>query len=167
MALVLLQGGSAQSRVKNRFRKARSYRPESARPGKPIRDGSAAEPARRAQGDIRIVGGFRHANLRIRLRHRAFGGGDIRAAFEKIGGDADRDRRRIGIQRLHRNRKSRCGFACQQSDRMLVLRSQNAEVCVLRLCRFQLSFGLSDRFICSNAGFELDLGEIQSFLIGE
>ena len=55
----------------------------------------------------------------------------------------------------------------QNGDRMLVLGAQDSEVRILSLRRFQLGFRLSHRFIGSEAGAILALGQVQGFLVGD
>ena len=50
---------------------------------------------------------------------------------------------------------------------MLVLRAQNAEIGVLGLRGFKLSFGLGHRFVGINARLIQNLGQIERFLVSD
>ena len=85
-------------------------------------------PADALKCDRGKEGRLRDADLRVRLRHRAFRGSDIGAAFQKLGGNAQRNGGRIALKSLWEAQKS-TRLADQKRDRMFVLRRRTPDWC--------------------------------------
>src|SRR5271157_5793648 len=162
---VLFHGGATQTAIVNRLGNGRAHGPEPAWPSKPTGTGRGLEPGGSAKSQRRIKRGSCDADLRIGLRHQPLGCGDIRAALQKLRGDAEWNSGRRSFQGLDGDREGGSGLADQERNRMLIFRSQNANTGIQRAGGFQLSFGLRDGFVGVDARLIQRLGQFQGLLI--
>src|SRR5271157_3171020 len=144
---ILFHGRATQTAIVNRFGNGRADGPEAARPGKPVGAGGGLKPGRSAKSQRWIKRGSGHADLRIGLGHQALGCGDVRAALQKLRGNAKRNGGRRGLQGLDGDGEGRSRLTDQERNRMFVLRPQNTNIGVERAGGLQLSFGLRDGFV--------------------
>ncbi len=162
----LLDRGFAQAGVKNGFGQPGADGPGSAGPIQQAPNRGALKCARSAQGHIRIVCGLGDADAHVRLGHAPLSRGNVRAPFEKFGGNTHRGRWRAGAKRLNGDRKSAGRFANQEGNRVLQLRAQDAEIRGLRLGGLKLDLGLRDVLVRSDAGLKAHPGQVQGLAVG-
>ena len=119
--------------VEQRHRETRPDRPDLVGRGEPRRKRIALEPGVEAERQVGKVRGTCDADPRVRGRDAAFGGGDVRPAFEQRRRESRRNRRHARQRRNGRQRERRRGFPDECRDRMLVERATRGDVGRTRL----------------------------------
>ena len=111
----------------------------------------------------RIVGSFGDADLRVGDGHLAFGFGDVRTTFEKIGRQTGVERRRFGVKFAGGEMKIGSGLADQDGDGVFKLFALLSEKSELRARGVEQRFFLRDIEAGGDAAFVTRIYEVESF----